>query len=191
MKTNPARLAALVVVTLLIGWFDYLSGNELDLFVLYFVPVSFAAWKIGFRPACAIALLGGALWYSANVYLGHAYTQLWFAAFGEGVMLTMFVACAFATSRIRGLLDHERELNVQLAAALAKVKKLSGRLPICMSCKSIQDDAGGWHQLEEYFTRESEDDFVFAQCICPHCRPNGHQRPAAATPTDAPVGAAV
>lgn len=170
MRTTPVRLAALVAFTGFIGYLDYVTGDELDLFILYFVPIALAAWHVGRRAAIAVSILSGALWFSANIYLGHAYSQPLLGAWGEVVMLATFLATALATSRIRSLLEHERVLNGQLADALAKVKKLSGRLPICMSCKSVQDEAGHWQEIEEYFTRQSEEDFVFKQTICPHCR---------------------
>jgi hypothetical protein len=176
MKTTPFRLVALFVVTALIGAMDYVTGDELDLFILYFAPIAWAAWNVSRRAAIALSVFSGALWFSANVYLGHAYSQPLLGAWGEMVMLVTFLGAALATSGIRRLLDHERVLNRQLAEALAKVKKLTGRLPICMSCKNVQDDAGHWQAIEEYFTHQSEDDFVFAQRICPDCRDRGSHR---------------
>jgi two-component system, response regulator PdtaR len=62
----------------------------------------------------------------------------------------------------------EREkLIAQLENALQQVKKLSGLLPICASCKRIRDDQGGWQQIEDYITGHSEADF--SHSICPEC----------------------
>ncbi len=45
--------------------------------------------------------------------------------------------------------EQEKErLIVELQQALAEVKKLSGLLPICASCKRIRDDQGYWQQIE-------------------------------------------
>jgi hypothetical protein len=170
MKALLPRLAALFVFTGLIGWLDYVTGDELDLFILYFVPIVWAAWKIGPRAGIAVALEGTALWFAANVYLGHAYTQPLYGVWGGIVMFVTFMAAALAASRIQLLLERERKLNRSLAEALAKVKKLSGRLPICIGCKSIRDQSGEWRQIEEYFTLQSEEDFIFSQAVCPHCR---------------------
>lgn len=57
--------------------------------------------------------------------------------------------------------------NVELQAALEKVKLLSGLLPICASCKNIRDDQGYWHQIEVYIQKHSEADF--SHSICPDC----------------------
>jgi CheY-like chemotaxis protein len=62
----------------------------------------------------------------------------------------------------------EREALIgQLEHALLQVKKLSGLLPICASCKRIRDDQGGWQQIEDYIAAHSEADFSHG--ICPQC----------------------
>jgi len=55
----------------------------------------------------------------------------------------------------------------QLQEALAKVKTLSGLLPICASCKKIRDDRGYWTQVEVYVHDHTEADFTHS--ICPDC----------------------
>lgn len=61
-------------------------------------------------------------------------------------------------------LRYEKE---KLEEALAKVKKLSGLLPICASCKKIRDDKGYWNQIETYIRDHSEAEF--SHSICPEC----------------------
>jgi len=64
--------------------------------------------------------------------------------------------------------EQEREqLVVELQDALAKVKLLSGFLPICASCKKIRNDAGYWQQIEIYIHDHSE--ATFSHGICPDC----------------------
>jgi len=60
-----------------------------------------------------------------------------------------------------------RLLNDQLKMALAKVKQLSGLLPICASCNMIRDDGGRWQQLEHYIREHSEAEF--SHSLCPEC----------------------
>ncbi|MEW5909327.1 MAG: PAS domain S-box protein [Thermodesulfobacteriota bacterium] len=62
--------------------------------------------------------------------------------------------------------ERERLLN-ELQETLAKVKTLSGLLPICASCKKIRDDKGYWTQIESYIRRHSDADF--SHSICPDC----------------------
>ncbi len=64
--------------------------------------------------------------------------------------------------------QREKEAAIlELQAALANVKRLSGLLPICASCKNIRDDKGYWHQVEVYIHTHTEADF--SHSICPDC----------------------
>ncbi len=64
--------------------------------------------------------------------------------------------------------EEEREkLIAELQDALAKVKTLSGLIPICASCKKIRDDRGYWNQIESYIGEHSEAEFSHG--ICPEC----------------------
>lgn len=58
-------------------------------------------------------------------------------------------------------------LNRQLQLALEEVRRLSGILPICSSCKKIRNDQGYWNQVEEYISEHS--DARFTHGICPDC----------------------
>jgi PAS domain S-box-containing protein len=65
--------------------------------------------------------------------------------------------------------DDERERLIQeLQDAMARVKSLSGLLPICASCKKIRDEQGQWHHLELYIRSHSKAEFSHG--ICPECQ---------------------
>lgn len=63
--------------------------------------------------------------------------------------------------------EEREKLVEELQAALAKVKLLSGFLPICAACKNIRDDQGYWQRIEAYIHDHSE--AVFTHGICPDC----------------------
>jgi len=64
--------------------------------------------------------------------------------------------------------EKEREKLIhELEDALARVKTLSGLLPICANCKKIRDNRGEWHELEVYVRNHSDADFSHG--ICPEC----------------------
>jgi hypothetical protein len=65
-------------------------------------------------------------------------------------------------------LEQEREkLIVRLKDACAKIKQLTGLLPVCTSCKRIRDDKSYWNQIESYMLGRL--DTGSAQGICPEC----------------------
>jgi len=65
-----------------------------------------------------------------------------------------------------GEMERERLIH-ELQGTLSQVRKLSGMLPICASCKKIRDDKGYWTQIEAYIRDHSEAEFSHG--ICPEC----------------------
>lgn len=87
-----------------------------------------------------------------------SYFTIWF------IGIISIWSCSFRMSR------HYRERSGiihQLEQSLKEVKKLSGMLPICCSCKKIRDDKGYWNQVEKYISDHAE--IKFSHGICPDC----------------------
>lgn len=57
--------------------------------------------------------------------------------------------------------------NQELIAALEEIRTLRGILPICMHCKQIRDEKGGWVRLEKYVQEHSHAEFTHG--VCPEC----------------------
>ena len=60
-----------------------------------------------------------------------------------------------------------RRQNEDLNAALSRMKRLEGTIPICSYCKKIRTEEQSWEQLEKYFTENS--DATFSHGACPDC----------------------
>lgn len=84
----------------------------------------------------------------------------------EGTSIGIEGSLRDVTERKR--IEKEREkLIEELQENLAKVKTLSGLLPICASCKKIRDDKGYWNQVENYLIEHTEAQLTHG--ICPDC----------------------
>jgi CheY-like chemotaxis protein len=71
-----------------------------------------------------------------------------------------------AIERQQAIVEKEA-LVAGLKEALTKVRKLSGLLPICASCKKIRDDKGYWRQVEVYIKDHTDAEFTHG--YCPEC----------------------
>lgn len=70
--------------------------------------------------------------------------------------------------KTRDRIEAEKERSLrELQAALANIHTLEGLLPICLSCKKIQDQAGDWEPFEYYVRKHSE--AKVQHKICPDC----------------------
>ena len=78
-----------------------------------------------------------------------------------------YLALLFESNERKQAERENERLISDLQKALSEVRKLSGFLPICASCKKIRDDQGYWNQIEEYISDHSE--AQFSHGICPDC----------------------
>jgi PAS domain S-box-containing protein len=84
----------------------------------------------------------------------------------EGAWDRVVVSLLDITERKRAEEERQRPV-VELQGSLARIKTLSGLLPICASCKMIRDDQGYWSQVEHYISEHT--DVRFSHGLCPEC----------------------
>jgi len=79
-----------------------------------------------------------------------------------------FTCIIFRDISRRKRAEAERErLFAELTDAVARIKTLTGLLPICAHCKKIRDEAGNWTAIELYVRDRTEANFSHG--ICPEC----------------------
>lgn len=78
----------------------------------------------------------------------------------------IFICLSIATA-IAFLNLNNRNLQLEHDAAQAKVRVLSGLLPICACCKKIRDNNNNWNNMENYISDHSE--AMFSHGYCPDC----------------------
>ncbi len=72
-----------------------------------------------------------------------------------------------SNNELESKVKEHRKTEKELMDSIAKVKMLSGTLPICSTCKRIRDDKGYWEQIEVYIQNHS--DAEFSHALCPEC----------------------
>ncbi|MEH0018719.1 MAG: response regulator [Desulfobacter sp.] len=81
-----------------------------------------------------------------------------------------YVTKPFNPVTVKARVNTHVKLNTtmrELETALAKVKQLSGLLPICAKCKKIRDDKGYWNEVDCYLEKNSKT--KFSHGLCPDC----------------------
>jgi len=95
----------------------------------------------------------------------HFYQTRWFHG-GIGGLFVLFGLAAHRL-RVRRLEEREVELVRRVDDADARIKVLSGLLPICAACNKIRDEGGSWSRIESYIEAHSEANFSHG--VCPDC----------------------
>jgi hypothetical protein len=112
--------------------------------------------------------------YGISNFVGHFLKLVSFYLIYEAIIKTGFLKPY--NLLFKGLKKTENNLRLErdhLQQALSEIKKLSGLLPICASCKKIRDDKGYWNQIETFIRDHSEAEFTHG--ICPDCAKKFYQ----------------
>ncbi len=148
-----ARPATHVILSLGILLLDLSTGPVLMFPILFVLPVALSALFCNARLAYVLAYalpLGTFL----ITYFEESSVSLALSAINAVVRVGVLCLLAYLVARTVRL-NHE-------------IKVLSGRLPICMWCKSIRQPDDTWQKLETYITAHSEADFTHG--LCPDCK---------------------
>ena len=156
-----------VLAVFLIGTLDEATGEDYGFFVLYFVPVALAAWRVGLGWAVGIGVLSAVVWFASDALGGSAPVDLGVSLWNSLIRLVAFLAIGWTTARIRLLLDRERRVSAELARALDEVRVLQGLLPVCAWCNRIRDEERGWQSLDTYIA--SHTDATVTHGMCESC----------------------
>ncbi len=105
---------------ILVGWIDYVTGLELRVFPLYFLPIALVTWRSGRGAGMGMALFADAVWFVSNEFAGMTSSAPYIVVGNVLSYLFAFCVIAWLTSEQREALLRERELarNDALTALL-------------------------------------------------------------------------
>jgi diguanylate cyclase (GGDEF)-like protein len=103
-------LGITLLLMLVLGWVDFLSGFEIAFSVFYFLPVGGAAYFVGLRPGVAVACASTITWMLADVVGGHTYSSEWVAVWNTLARLISFLVLAGLMAALRRGYDDQTEL---------------------------------------------------------------------------------
>ena len=176
--TGKARKILVVlttsVTTLVIGWIDYLTGNQSDVFVFYYFPVAIAAWQVGALSGLFVSVLAAGGWLVADILVTPGYS--WSVeAWDTSMRLASFLMIVGAVLRIKRDMLKQRALNNDLARAMEEIKQLTGTLPMCNICRRVRTEKDQWVTLDQYISSHSEAEV--SHTMCPRCYKRHYGQP--------------
>ncbi|MCG6534924.1 MAG: hypothetical protein L7F78_09585 [Syntrophales bacterium LBB04] len=169
--TKKPRLFIWVIgllLNLLIGVIDYLTGYEIGMGVFYLLPIGLLSWLINRKAGIIMSVVSTVTIISADLLAGKVIQNYFIDFWNLFVHFSFFTIVVYLIYQEKVSSDKNEMLIVRLQKALDEVKTLSGLLPICSSCKKIRDDGGCWKQIELYISENTEAEF--SHSICPECR---------------------
>jgi diguanylate cyclase (GGDEF)-like protein len=95
----------------IVGFFDFITGIEIRVYPLYFLPLVLAASSFGQRGAVSASIAATSIWFVSNFYGGHTYS-LWYIwpinIFTQGIA---FFIVSILVSSLKSSIAREQALS--------------------------------------------------------------------------------
>ncbi len=120
--------ASLLLATLGVAFLDYLTDEQLSLYVLYVPLVALAAWHLGIAAAVTLALISSILHVADDYFVPDKPVPDIAKYWGAVVRFIVFSSLAYPTVRLRASRQREHQLaSYDVLTGLANRRLLFGR----------------------------------------------------------------
>jgi diguanylate cyclase (GGDEF)-like protein len=100
-------LAAAILIIPVIGWLDYVSGIDIRIYPLYFIPLAFGSWNRHTIISLMLSVYAAAVWFLSNYFSGMHYVSIWIWVVNITSQLVTFVFVSLAVAYIGRRFEHE------------------------------------------------------------------------------------
>ena len=155
-----------LLLTVIIGYIDYVTGYELRMELFYLLPISYVTWFVGQRIGMLFSVLSIFTIVYSDFMAGKKYTSFTIE-FWNGAIYFVFYVIVTVLLKLRISLQQRENLIEELDNALRQNEELSGMLPICASCKTFRDDQEYRQKVESYISKHTIAEF--SRSLCKEC----------------------
>jgi len=110
-----------------LGWLDFKTGFELNLFIFYSLPVGIAAWYLGLGPGVLMSAASALAWWLADRNAGQKYSSDFVLYWNSAIHVGCFLINAVSIAKTREKVDRQRELEAILREQEAELARLRGK----------------------------------------------------------------
>lgn len=169
-RQPPAWIFAEAAILLLpIARYDYSTGYQVSLSILYCVPIFIVAWCCDRKSGVLMALMAGITWWWADVQAGHPYLRSWMEAWEVFVRCGFFLITAIGASSVKqqrvasasriALLEYSQRLEREIISISEREQERIGQdlhdgicqtlAALSCSAASLKSDLEGRHLAAE------------------------------------------
>ena len=110
-QTKPMLVIQVLLLVLLLGGIDYLTGAEFSFSVFYTLPIAIAAWFAGRGAGILTSFTAATCWLAADLLGGHAYTQPTIPFWNAAVRLGFFTIITVILAELHASRARQEELS--------------------------------------------------------------------------------
>jgi diguanylate cyclase (GGDEF)-like protein len=104
-------LTGLILMVVLFGYLDFLSGFEYSISLFYLLPIGLTAWFIGKKSALILSILSAVAWFVSNTLAGQIYSNPIISYWNALIRLGFFLVVSGLIINMRASLRRETELS--------------------------------------------------------------------------------
>ena len=125
-RQSPAFSITLgLLLTLVIGILDYLTGTELSISIFYLIPISLVAWAANRRMAIYLSLLSFAIGLMADLAAGHHYSHPVLVYWNNLVQFGFYIILVVVLSALRAEYGATVRVNNELKRAQVGLERMT------------------------------------------------------------------
>ena len=156
-----------LLLNLVIGFIDYLTGYEIGMGVFYLMPIGLLSWLINRKAGIIMSVISTVTIISADILAGKVIQNYFIDSWNLFIHFSFFTIVVYLIYQEKMISDKNEILILKLQKALDEIKTLSGLLSVCPSCKKIRDDNGDWKRTDLLISDNTNAEF--SHSICPEC----------------------
>lgn len=119
-RSRVAMMATALLVIILTGLVDYLTGNEISFSVFYLLGVALAVWFVGRGFGILASSLSVVVWLTGDFASGARYANPWIPIWNALVLLTFYIVVVWLLANLRTLNNNLEHLVRQRTVALTE-----------------------------------------------------------------------
>jgi len=148
-RSKRAIGACGIVLSILLGFLDLLTGVEIHLMLLYLVPIFLGSWFVSREMGIYLSFLGSLIWFVVDSLGGRVYSSPWIAYWNLLMRTGVFILFAVTQAQLRAKLNElssvaARDLLTGLPNAHAfyeltarETARALGSTPMTLACVDI------------------------------------------------------
>jgi signal transduction histidine kinase len=119
-QPRTGLMSAVLVMVVLVGTVDYLTGYDISLSLFYLAPIAVATWFIGRRFAWLVSALSVVTWLVGDMAAGATYANHFVAIWNVIIALAVYIVVVESLSNLRSL---QNDLEAKVTERTADLRE--------------------------------------------------------------------
>jgi signal transduction histidine kinase len=127
-QSKIVLITSALVLVLLIGFADYITGTELKITIFYLLPISLVSWFVNRWAGFFLSVISFAVTFTTDLVAGQTYSHPAIVYWNVAVELGLFLIIVFILAELKTGYGKAIKLNADLQGTLVELKETQDQL---------------------------------------------------------------